>query len=105
MSYDIHESESNLIANRRKWLQQDLKNGTSSHAALLALILCRLQRGEMKQKSLLKVGSEQGYTPSAVRNALRRLMEARLIQYRHKDPAIFVCLNADGQQFAAEVQA
>lgn len=103
MSYNIHESERDLVASRRNWLQKDLKTSTNSHAALLALIVCRLQRGEMKQKSLLKVGSEQGYTPSAVRNALRRLMEARLIEYRHKDPFIFVCLNADGQQFAAEV--
>ncbi|WP_322407429.1 hypothetical protein U0358_06475 [Idiomarina sp. PL1-037] len=97
MSYE-HE----LIQNHRKWLQQDLK-GTASHCALLSLIACRLQRGEMKLKALLKLGSEQGYTPSAVRNILRRLMQAGLIEYEHKDPSIFVRLNTDGQQFLAGV--
>lgn len=93
-----------LRPNRRKWLKQAMQN-KNAYAALLSFITCRLGRGRMTLKAIIKLCSKQGFTPSEARRALTRLMEADLIEYSHIDPDVFVSLNEAGEQFVQEVQA
>ncbi|WP_194755715.1 helix-turn-helix domain-containing protein [Aliidiomarina indica] len=89
---------------RRKWLKEAM-NRTNANAALLSFIVCRLGRGKLTHKTIIKLCSKQGFTPSEARHALGRLMEAGLIEYNHIDPDVFVIFNEAGEKFAQEVQA
>jgi len=94
-SYDLRPS-------RRKWLKEAMKH-KNANSALLNFIVCRLSAGKLTLKTILKLCSKQGFTPSEARHALGRLMEAGLIEYSHIEPDIFVSFNEAGKLFAQEV--
>lgn len=87
---------------RRESLKVDIR-GTNESAALLSFVIYLLNLDKKELSTILRVCSRQGYTPTDTKYALRRLVQANLIEYVHHRLTIYVQLNDAGRQFFGEV--